>query len=127
MLIGVVKSLPFIFSFCPLFENRKDYLRYEFVYEHFSFLLDIFAVFFVFFRLFSNNYVELRIYGSQVATLLDPILKLRRIKLILGHKHLKKSSSFLWYYNLISLIKGHARLFFSRKKSSLPSDFHVID
>jgi hypothetical protein len=28
---------------------------------------------------------------------------------------------------LTSLIKGHARLFFSRKKSSLPSDFHVID
>ena len=26
---------------------------------------------------------------------------------------------------LTSLIKGHARLFFSRKKSSLPSDFHV--
>ena len=26
-----------------------------------------------------------------------------------------------------SLIKGHVRLFFSRKKSSLPSDFHVID
>ena len=28
---------------------------------------------------------------------------------------------------LTSLIKGHALLFFSRKKSSLPSDFHVID
>ena len=28
---------------------------------------------------------------------------------------------------LTSLIKGHARLFFSRKKSSLPSDFHVLD
>ena len=33
-----------------------------------------------------------------------------------------------WRLNtLTSLIKGHARLFFSRKKSSLPSDFHVID
>ena len=30
-------------------------------------------------------------------------------------------------HTLTSLIKGHACLFFSRKKSSLPSDFHVID
>ena len=28
---------------------------------------------------------------------------------------------------LTSVIKGHVRLFFSRKKSTLPSDFHVID
>ena len=31
------------------------------------------------------------------------------------------------YNTLTSLIKGHARLFFLRKKSSLPSDFHLID
>ena len=29
-------------------------------------------------------------------------------------------------FTLTSLIKGHVHLFFSRKKSSLPSDFHVI-
>ena len=31
------------------------------------------------------------------------------------------------FITLTSLIKGHVCLFFSRKKSSLPSDFHVID
>ena len=34
---------------------------------------------------------------------------------------------FSGFTTLTSLIKGHVRLFFSRKKSSLPSDFHVID
>ena len=37
------------------------------------------------------------------------------------------TKSFSSCTTLTSLIKGHARLFFSRKKSSLPSDFHVID
>ena len=44
--------------------------------------------------------------------------------------HCRIIESFAWYFltsTLTSLIKGQARLFFSRKKSSLPSDFHVID
>ena len=43
------------------------------------------------------------------------------------HPYVTSTKDWVGGTTLTSLIKGHVRLFFPRKKSSLPSDFHVID
>ena len=51
----------------------------------------------------------------------------QRLLVMAFYSHSKVAFFICILPTLTSLIKGHARLFFSRKKSSLPSDFHVID